>query len=376
MTDDRDQLERTLTWFQPEPGIVNRVYQRRRRKQRNERLGAGVLALALAAGAVALAASAFRTRPVPVGPRPAVPQGRIAFVSQGEGHPTDRIYTIEPNGTGLRRVADVYAEYPAISPDGATVAFDSGAVLGSPNWASGTGHVFTVGVDGAGLRQVTSGGGSEFSPAWSPDGAHLAVAAKEPGTAPGIYVVDVASGAMQPVTRNPYAGYFDQEPDYTPDGARIVFVRQRALVERGAARNLAALFVVNTEGTGLHRLTPWQDGAGTPKWSPDGTRIVFRGGCCLATPPAGGALMQLFLVGADGGPITQLTSTPDTASYWPSWSPDGRSIVFTSYSATEGQPQRLYTIKPDGTDMKSLTSRLREQNEASWGIAPTPSSRP
>jgi Tol biopolymer transport system component len=374
MIDDRDALERTQSWFHPEPGIVKRVYRRRERKQRNERIGAAVIALVLVAGPIGLAASSFRKGPVTAHPGPST-QSRIVFVSHGEGQPGDRLYTVAPNGNGVRRLADVYAEYPALSPDGTTVAFDSGAILGSPDWSKGRGHVYTVGIDDGGVRQITTGKGSEFAPSWSPDGTHLAVAASEPGAPPGIAVVDVATGAVDLVTKNPYAGYFDKEPDYAPDGTRIVFVRQRALVERGAARNLAALFVVNVDGSDLRQLTPWVDSVGTPKWSPDGRRIVFRGGCCVASPDQGGALMQLFIISASGGQPRQLTTDPFSSSYWPSWSPDGTRIVFTRYTLTQGEPppQRLFTMRADGTDVSPLMSRVIEQNEATWGIVPTQS---
>src|SRR3712207_1899719 len=61
----------------------------------------------------------------------------------------------------------------------------------------------------------------------------------------------------------------------SPDGRRIAFERLTSPIARPRLRR--AVYVMNTDGTGVRRLTPWRLNAGDgPDWSPDGSRILFR----------------------------------------------------------------------------------------------------
>jgi TolB protein len=365
MPDLGSLLEREMQEIRPADFTIGDVARRRARRSRNQRLGTTTVALVIAVAAIGGLLKAFGDLDPDV-PGGLARNGRIAFVSPGAAGPDDRLYTAAPDGSDLRQVTDVHVEYPDWSPDGSMIAFDDGTVIDHIDWSLDSGHIYTVQADGTGLSQVTTGDGAEFAPDWSPDGTHIAVSALgQNGSPPGIFILDLATGAMRPVTANPY-GYQDKEPDHSPDGARIVFVRDRELVEAGAPReNMSALFVVNVDGSRLRRLTPWRMGlTGTPSWSPDGTRIVFRSDSAFGASDAPG---QIFLIRTDGSDLRQLTVETDANSYWPSWSPDGTRIVFTRY--TFGDPsQRLYTMWPDGSHVTPVATR--GGNEASWGTHP------
>jgi Tol biopolymer transport system component len=361
MPDLRSLLEREMQQIRPAEYTIGDVAHRRDRRRLNQRLGAAAVALVIA---VAVIGGLLRTighleSDLPVG---SVHTGGIAFVAPGGAGPDDRLYIVAPDGSDLRQVADVYVEYPDWSPDGSTIAFDDGTVIDHIDWSLDAGHIYTVKADGTGLSQITTGDGAEFAPDWSPDGTHIAVSAVgQDGSPSGIFILDPATGAMRPVTANPY-GYQDKEPDYAPDGTRIAFVRDRQLVEAGASSgNQSALFVVNVDGSGLRRLTPWTNGlTGTPSWSPDGTTIVFRGSSAYGASDAPG---QLFLIRPDGSHLRQLTFETNANSYWPTWSPDGKRIVFTRY-VYDSPSQQLYTIWPDGSHLARL--RIPAGNEATW----------
>ena len=70
MMDERAAIERAIARFQPESGIVDRVYDRRRRKQGIRRIGTAGLALILTAALIAGVVTVSRSRSVPAGPRP------------------------------------------------------------------------------------------------------------------------------------------------------------------------------------------------------------------------------------------------------------------------------------------------------------------
>ena len=91
-----------------------------------------------------------------------------------------------------------------------------------------------------------------------------------------------------------------------------------------------------------------------PGWSPDGTQIVFwRPGSKDIGSPIAPVKAAVFVVDADGRNLRQVTPQDARRRESPGWSPDGSRIVFTSI---DGQRQDIYTIRPDGTDLRQLTT--------------------
>src|SRR5258708_37747858 len=91
----------------------------------------------------------------------------------------------------------------------------------------------------------------------------------------------------------------------------------------------AGLYTINPDGSGFTKLLSVPaspHGAGPPKWSPDGTKIVFDAEF--------GGDDQIYVINADGTGLRQLTFTPAPVFFEnrdPAWSPDGAKIVFSSH---------------------------------------------
>ena len=137
------------------------------------------------------------------------------------------------------------------------------------------------------------------------------------------------------------------DPVPSPDGRRIAFV---GMTEGG----LRALYTVGVDGSGLSRLLTTSDiSCGQMTWSPDGVRIAFA--CRID----GDDLDIWAMDASDGGNLVNLTDSHPHNQDWPSWSPrlpDGSyRIAYAQY--VNGEPQ-IWTMKPDGSDPKRITSGM------------------
>ncbi|HEY6061937.1 MAG TPA: hypothetical protein VIV10_15195 [Gemmatimonadales bacterium] len=192
-----------------------------------------------------------------------------------------------------------HGEFPAVSPDGRTIAF----------WAARDSipTAYLIGADGSGERRLTSG--RTGSPQWSPDGREVrfAGAGADSGT---VFEVRVAGGAPRTVAHVP-----GRSPRLSPDGTRVAFLM--------GPWTATVLAVSDTGGAALR---PIAGGAGTTAWnaawSPDGTRLAYTYG-------DSSHVLQVHVIAADGSGDHAVTHmSPDQGSaQLPAWSPDGRRLA-------------------------------------------------
>ena len=119
---------------------------------------------------------------------------------------------------------------------------------------------------------------------------------------------------------------FDSIPAWSPDGARLAFVRDGGIA------------VMNADGSNMHVIIS----RGTfPAWSPDGTKLAYSdfGGIAVAN--------------ADGSNPVQLTT--GSLDYRPSWSSDGTKIVYDAWASFANQTRALFVMNSDGSNAAQLT---------------------
>jgi dipeptidyl aminopeptidase/acylaminoacyl peptidase len=178
----------------------------------------------------------------------------------------------------------------------------------------------------------------------------------------------------------------DAAPRFSPDGTRLAFVSNRETEKK-------QLFVLPLQGGEPRRLTDLAEDAGQPVWSPDSTRLVFAS---RVRDPAyeeedekrrrprrftrlrfkfddegwtGDRRRHLFVVPADGSTEALQLTSGDFEDSSPSWSPDGKRIVFESSRDEDWDLQpvsHLYLVDPGGGEPERLTSGENVYSVPSW----------
>jgi len=310
-----------------------------------------MLAAMLLAASVAIAAA-------PAGPRLAV----LKANSQ-----TFELVSVKPDGSGGLRLAgggrnsrpvlDFFAPL-SWSPDGARIAF--GGVVGIKE---GDDHepirkIFTVAADGSDLRPVGGTNGAT-GPVWSPDGRTLAftrsVDRETPTTVGGklwpegfdgssIWTVDLTTGAQRQLT--PWRDDVQYSASsFSPDGSTLLATHEDDLLRE------AEPVAVNIDGSGSRRLL---DDGFSPVYSPDGSRVALIRN--VDEHRKGGSEdTDLYVVNADGSGVHRLTRTPELIEFFPSWDPSGQRLAYVrlpanrSEDAPFGFRTALVQINADGS---------------------------
>lgn len=283
--------------------------------------------------------------PTPPSPSPVAGRGRIVFTEyQGSGF-AFTVYTMNPDGSDRKTVITGRNAIPRWSPDGRHIAVTTSQV--DPR------HFETVmNADGSDVRDLVRPDPtlSLLCTAWSPDNTLLACEGWDP-TKPGregVYTVRTSDGGGLTRITTSTGGIHDIPGDFTPDGSQIVFVR--ASYPPGS---VGQLWEARLDGTNTRKLVDTLIGYRV-SMTRDGTRI------------AGSANGQLVIFNLQdlAAPPSQI-AIPKGNAVNPRWSPDGTRLVFV-FARSDGTRQ-IHVVDADGANQKQITSDVRRDEYPDWG---------
>jgi TolB protein len=243
---------------------------------------------------------------------------RIAFVSNRDGSPD--VFVMNEDGSGQTNLSQDLINNdrePSWAPDGRRVAFASSNAAESPDLDRTS--IQVVQVDQGEITTLTTQSGH---PVWSPGGDRLAVH----GPGDHIFIIDAGTGEGSQITTG--NGY---NPAWSPDGRQVVF------------DDRSDLYLINSDGSGLTRLTGSAADEIEPAWSPDGGRIAFVSN--------GEGNNEIYVINVGDSQALRLTHDPgDDRS--PAWSPDGQQIYFASNRDGNWE---IYVMNVDGSNPQNLS---------------------
>jgi Tol biopolymer transport system component len=140
---------------------------------------------------------------------------------------------------------------------------------------------------------------------------------------------------------------FQGDPAWSPDGSRIAFTSNRT--------GRSGIYVMRADGSRTRRLTISEDGDVRPSWSPNGKKIVF----------ARSGRGRLYVIDADGRRLRALTRGVGLADSDPAWSPDGTTIAFVRRPVGNGLAA-IYLIGSHGHGLCRLTPFTRSVYGPAW----------
>ncbi|HEX5828727.1 MAG TPA: hypothetical protein VFY23_14465 [Candidatus Limnocylindrales bacterium] len=225
----------------------------------------------------------------------------------------------------------------------------------------GKSAVMLVRPDGSGLHSPTRTvpGGDQTNPDWSPDGSRLVFAVAS-GSHENLWVVNAdGTGARLLADCTGECANLD-DPAWSPDGRSVLYSRNGTDAAGEVVSSLEQVDVASGASEVLVRAEPGHFYAGQ-RWSPDGKSIVLEV-VELTGPDASSDVEDVSLAVIDvdsptpeGRELLGSKRFPETAA----WSPDGSLIVFGALEAPGQSGTSLYAIKPDGTGLRQLTRDVR-----------------
>jgi len=248
---------------------------------------------------------------------------RVLFVRAGT------LWVVDSDGANARQLAGIgQAITPAWHPSATSIAYTSIQDDGT--------HVLVRELSSGAVRRVSFSAGSNYSPAFSPDGRWITFASGVDGT--DLWSAPLAGGEG-PVRVTVGRGSESDSPSYSPDGRRIAFTSGRL--------GRPEIYITDTDGANPQWLTTTgfgdQSYRSNPSWSPDGRSVAFQ------TQIEG--RFQVATINLRDRSVKQ--HTIEGVNEQPSWAPDARHLVFTS---SRSGVKQLWVLDTESGRLRQLTS--------------------
>ncbi|MEA2480580.1 MAG: TolB protein [Thermoleophilaceae bacterium] len=243
------------------------------------------------------------------------------------------VITAEPDGSGQRRLTTGCGDLSdaSWSPDGASIVFANGPAA-SPCRGS---EIYAMNADGTGQHAVTAGGADAEFPDYSPDGARVVYdqGANRFSRPHQIWVTNADGTGATQLTHD---GFHDDQPHFSPDGRTIMFSQSTGSQDARFQRHVPVnLMLMDDDGSDARPLTVGGGFLSGADFSPDGRSVVFSNDG------------RIYTMGIDGSALTARTPGPSTSEYYdvePSWTPDGRSLIFQRVHRAPGCDECDYAV--------------------------------
>jgi Tol biopolymer transport system component len=316
----------------------------------------------------ALAVAVTLVPAVPASATPPGTNGMIVWLRETARTPA-RLWVANPDGTAARQV---FAKPRRYDFEGAFSTTDPNLVFWTRASNTPFGEdIFSGNLATGDVTRIRRPRRADIAPTVSPDGTKIAYFAvrrprrldeETPPPPERIHVMNVDGGGDRAITPRRRRSI---DPDWSPDGSRIVYTEARIRVDQAQNR----LMIMNADGSGRRALTGY-GGADevNPKWMPDGASIVFE------RLRQRGNKSDILAMNPDGSGVRTILSTPAWETN-PVPSPDGTRILFGSDRDIR-RPGRLsngfelYTMAVDGADIVRLTNNRQADIFPDWQRLP------
>jgi TolB protein len=211
-----------------------------------------------------------------------------------------------------------------LSPDGTQVAFHSNQ--------DGDWNIYLVNADGTGLTQLTSEPDVDAYAAWSPDSSRIAFHSNQGGTWQ-VWAMNADGSDAAQLSSNG-----GEAPAFSADG-------RLAWSADSDGDGVYSLYVANADGSDVTALTPENEYAYLPRWSPDGSSIAYE------SDRDGDS--DVYTVNADGSGSANLTPEASLEA-GPAWLPDGRLVFFSDRNGEANWD--VFVMAPDGSAVGQVTT--------------------
>jgi Tol biopolymer transport system component len=279
---------------------------------------------------------------------------QIIFQSTRDGVPCDQIFRMDLDGSNQQMVSTGGGRTTCsyFYPGDESIIYASTHLGGTacppaPSFRMGyvwaiydTFDIFRANPDGSGVTRLTDEPGYDAEATIGSDGRIVFTSVRD-----GDMEIYSMNGDGSDVRRLTHRQGPDGGPFFSPDGSKIIFRGReipdgseyddfKRLLDQGLWRPTAVeVFVMDADGSNVRQVTDFGGASFAPYWHPDGERIIFSSN--LHNPD--GRNFDLFMIDLDGNGLEQITFT-DVFDGFPMFSPDGTKLVFASNrdAAAEG----------------------------------------